>query len=69
MSHYIVATLKDGEEKYRPPKQAPNPEEAVLLRGVVPEDYDKVYVYPVMETPAGNCMVYKKEDLDLNGEK
>lgn len=65
MGYYIVAT-HDGEEiKLRQPKQAPNPEEAVTDRGVIPEEYEQVRVFPVKETPTGDCKFWDKEDMDL----
>lgn len=66
MGYYIVATKNGDEVKYRPPKRASNPREAMYDRGVVPEDHDKIRVYPVRETAAGNCQYWDKEDLVID---
>lgn len=68
MGYYIVATKDGDEERYRPPRRAPNPEEAVYRRGVIPEDYDEVTVYQITETPTGDCKYWDKDDLYLMEE-
>lgn len=65
MGYYIVATFDGDDVKLRQPKEASSPEDAVYARGVVPEDFEKIRVFPVKEDAVGDCMFWDKESLDL----